>query len=258
MWMVITPVAESKEELKSLLMRVKEESERTGLKLKIKKTKIRASGPLTSWQIEGDKMEAVTDFLFLGFLLASCLHLASWQERYDKHRQCVENQRHYSADKGPYSQGYGLPSSHIWLWKLDCKEGRVPKNWCFQTMVLEKPPESPLDIKEIKAVNLKGNQPWILVRRTDAEVETPVLWSSDANSWLIGKVPDAGKDWGRKEKRASEDELAGYHHRSNGHELGQGLGDAEGQRGLACCSPWGHKESDMAGQLNNKSNFLAI
>ena len=88
MWMVTTPMAESEEELKSLLMRVKEESERTGLKLKIKKTKIMASGPLTSWQIEGDKMEAVTDFLFLDFLLASCLHLPSWQERYDKHAVC--------------------------------------------------------------------------------------------------------------------------------------------------------------------------
>ena len=85
---------------------------------------------------------------------------------------------------------------------------RCPKNWCLQTVVLEKTPESPLDSKEIKPINLKGNQPWILIGRTDAEVETSVLWSSEANSWLIGKVPDAGKDWGQKEKRASEDEMA--------------------------------------------------
>ena len=85
-------------------------------------------------------------------------------------------------------------------------------------MVLEKTPQSPLDSKEIKPVNLKGNQPWILIGRTDAEAEAQVFWSSDANRWLIEKVPDAGKDWGQKEKRASEDEMAGRHHWCNGHE----------------------------------------
>ena len=119
-------------------------------------------------------------------------------------------------------------------------------------MVLEKTPDSYLDSKEVKAVNLKGNQLWI-VERTDAEVETPVFWSSDANSWLIGKVPDAGKDWGQKEKRASEDEMAGRHHWCNKHELEQTLGDDEGQGGLACCSPWGCKVSDMTEQLNNNN-----
>ena len=119
-------------------------------------------------------------------------------------------------------------------------------------MVLEKTPESPLDSKEIKPVNLKGNQPYILIRRTDAETETPVLWSPDGNSRLIGKVTDAGKDWGQKEKRASEDEMAGWHHRCNGHELGKTLGDGEGQRDLTCCSLWGHEELDTTGQVNNK------
>ena len=103
-------------------------------------------------------------------------------------KQCIEKQTHYSADKGPYSQGYGLPSGHIWLWELDCKEGRAPNNWCLQTVVLEKTPESPLDSKEMKLVSLKRNQPWILVGSTDAEVETGVFWSSDANSQLNGKV----------------------------------------------------------------------
>ena len=92
------------------------------------------------------------------------------------------------------------------------------------TVVLEKTPESPLDSKEIKSVNLKGNQPWIHIGKTDAEAETPVFWSSDANNWLIEKVPDAGKDWGQKEKRASEDEMAGWYHQCNGHELGQTSG----------------------------------
>ena len=105
-----------------------------------------------------------------------------------------------------------------------------------------------------KPVNLKVKQPWILIRRTDAEAETLVFWSCDVNRWLIGKVPDAGKDWGQKEKRASEDEMSGWHHRCNGQELGQTLGDGEGQGGLVCCSPWGCRvERDWA-MNNNKGN----
>ena len=106
---------------------------------------------------------------------------------------------------------------------------------------------------EIKPVNLKGNQPWILVGRTDAEVGTPIFWSSDVDSWLIRKVPEAGKDWGQTEKRTSEGETAGWHHWCNGLELGQISGDGEGQRGLACHSPRGCKKSDMTGQLNNRN-----
>ena len=121
-------------------------------------------------------------------------------------------------------------------------------------MVLEKIPENPLDSKEIKPVNLKGNQLWMLIERTDAEAEVPVFWSFIMNSWLIGKVPDAGKDWGQKEKRASEDEIAGWYHWCNEHELGQTLEDGEGQRGLACCSSWGLKASDMTMQLNNNNS----
>ena len=126
--------------------------------------------------------------------------IASWQKNCDKPRQCVEKQRHFSADKGPYSQGCGLPSG-LWLWELDHKEGRAPKNWCLWTVVLEKTPESPLSSKEIKPVNLKGNQPWILIGGTEAEAESLIFWSPDTNSQLIGKVPDAGKDRGQKEKR---------------------------------------------------------
>ena len=101
--------------------------------------------------------------------------VASGKESYDKPRQCVEKQRHYSADKGPYSQGYGLPSRHIQLCELDCKEGRTPKNRCLGSVVLKKTPESPLDSKEIKPANLKRNQPWIFTRRTDAEGEAQIL-----------------------------------------------------------------------------------
>ena len=171
-----------------------------------------------------------------------------------KNLDCVEKQRHYSADKCPYSQGHSLPSGHVWLWELDCKEGRTPKTQCLRTVVLEKTPEGPLDRKEIKPVSLKGDQSWTFTGRTDAEAEAPILWPLDAKNWLIGKDPDAGKDWGQKEKRVSEDEMAGWHHQCNEHELGQTPRDGGGQGGLACCRPWGRKESDMTGQLNNSNN----
>ena len=106
--------------------------------------------------------------------------------------------RHYFANKGLSSQGYGFSSSYIWMWELDYKESWEPKNWCFWTVVLEKTLESPLDCKAIQPVHPKGNQSWIVIGRTDVEVETPILWPPDAKSWLIGKEPDAGKDWRQK------------------------------------------------------------
>ena len=124
------------------------------------------------------------------------------------------------------------------MWEQDSKEGRAPKNWCFQTEVLEKTLESPLGSKEIRPVNLKRNQPWILFGRTNAEAEAPIFRPPDMNSWLIGKDPDAGKGWRQKEKRVTEDEV-GWHHQLNVHELGQTPGDGEGQGSLVCCSPWG-------------------
>ena len=120
--------------------------------------------------------------------------------------------RHAFADKCPYSQNYTFSSSHVWMWELDNKEGWVPKNWCFWTMVLQKTLESPLDCKEIKPVNPKGNQSWICIGRTDAETETPILWPPDAKNWLIGKDPDAGNDWRREKKGMTEDDMVGWHH----------------------------------------------
>ena len=182
--------------------------------------------------------------------------IASQQESFDKQRQCVDKQRHYSANKGLYSQGYGLPSGPIQLWELNRKEGKVPKDSCLQTVVLEKTPESPLYSKLIKLVDLKGNQPWVQIGRTDAEAEASVFWSPDVKSQYFGKVPDTGKYWGQK-KRVSDNEMAGWRHRCNGHELGQTLGDGGGQGGLTCCSPLGCKESETSGWLNN-SNRLEI
>ena len=114
---------------------------------------------------------------------------------------------------------YGFSSSHVWMWKLDYKESWVLKNWCFWTMVLEKTLESPLDCKEIQPVHLKRDQSWVFIGGTDAEAETPILWPRDAKNWLTGKDPDAGKDWRWEEKGMTEDEMAGWHHRLNGHEF---------------------------------------
>ena len=151
------------------------------------------------------------------------------------------------------------------MWKLDHKEGWALKNWCFQIVVLRKTLESPLDSKDIKPVNLKGNLPWILIGRTDAEA--PIFLPPDANSWLIGKDPDAGKDWGQEEKGATEDEMVGWHHQLNGHEFEQSSGDDEGYGSLVCYSPLRRKELDKTWWLNRKiyslssvvwSNFLPV
>ena len=150
-------------------------------------------------------------------------------------------------EKGSYSKSHDF--CHVWMWEWDHKEGSSPKNWCFQTVVLEKTLESLLDSKEIKPVNPNGNQPWIFIRRTDAEAVVPILWPHGAKSWLTRKDSDAGKDWGQEEKGVTQDEMVGWHHQLNGHEFEQTPRDSEGQWSLVwtmkCCSPWGCKESDI-------------
>ena len=148
------------------------------------------------------------------------------------------------ANKGPSSQSYGFSRSHVWMWELNYKESWAPKNWCFWTVVLEKTLESPLDCKEIQPVHPKGNQLWILIGRTDAEAEAPILWPSHEKNWLTGKDPHAGKDWRQEEKGFTENEMVGWHHWLNGHELEQTLRVGDGQGGLVCYSPWGCKELD--------------
>ena len=139
------------------------------------------------------------------------------------------------------------------MWELDHKEGWVLKNWCFWTVVLKKSLESPLDCKEIKPVNPKGYQLWIFIGGTDAKAEAPILWPPDAKSWLIGKDPDAGKDWRQEKNGMAEDEMFGWYHQLEGHEFEQVLGDGEGQESLACYSPWGHNELDTTEWLNSNS-----
>jgi len=145
--------------------------------------------------------------------------LAPWRKSYDQPRQHIKKQRHYFANKDPSSQSYGFSSSHVWMWELDYKESWVLKSWSFWIVVLEKTLESPLDCKEIQPVHPKGNQSWIYIGRTDAEAETPVLWPPNVKNWLIGKDPDAGNDRRREEKGMTEDEMVGWHHWLNGHEL---------------------------------------
>ena len=169
---------------------------------------------------------SVTDFIFLGPKITAdgdCSHeikrhlplgrkaMANWQY--------IKKQRRHFADKGPYSQSYGFLVVMYQMWELDYKESWVPKNWCFWIVLLEKTLESPLDWKEIKPVYPKGNQSLVFIGRTDAEAETLILWPPDVKNWLIGKDPDAGKDWRREEKGMTEDEMVGWHHWCDGHEF---------------------------------------
>ena len=182
-------------------MKVKEESENIGLKLNIQKTKIMASGPITSWQIDGEMVETVTDFILGGSKITAdgecsheikrCLLLG---RKAMPNLDSILKSRHYFVDKGPSSQSYGFSNSHVWMWELHYKESWVPENWCFWTVVLEKTLESPLDCKEIQPVHPKGDQSWIFIWRTDAEAEALILWLPDGKSWLLGKDSDVGKD----------------------------------------------------------------
>ena len=184
--------------------------------------------------------------------------LAPWKKSYNQPRQHIKKQRHDFVNKGPSIQSYGFSSSNVWMWELDCKESWVLKNWCFWSVVLEKTLESPLDCKEIKPVNLKGNQSWIFIRRTDAEAEAPILWLPDGTNWLIGEDPCAGQDWRQEEKGMTENKMVGWHHWLNGLECEQTPGDSEGQGSLVCCSPWGHKEMDVTERLNWLTDWFCI
>ena len=144
------------------------------------------------------------------------------------------------------------------MWELDYKESWALKNWCVWTVVLEKTLESPLAFKEIQPVHPKGNQSWIFIGRTDPEAETPIFWPPDAKNWLIWKDPDSGNDWRWKEKETTNDEMIEWHHRQDGHEFEQAPGVGDGQGSLACCSPWGHRESDMTEWLKWIDKSLTI
>ena len=222
-----------------------------------------ASGPITSWQMEGEKVEVVTDFLFLGSKITGdgdCSH---------------EIRRHLflggkaitNLDGMLKSRDITLPTKvrivktmvfPVVMYGCEsCKEGRTLKHWCLWTVVLEKTPASPVDSKEIKPVNLKGDQPWIFTGRTDAEAEAPVFWSSEANCRLIGKIPGAGKDWGQKEKRVQRMRWLDGITDAMDMNLGKLL-EMVRDREDGHAAVHGIAESDMTGQLNNKFIYFHI
>ena len=182
-----------------------------------------ASGLITSWKIDGEIVETVSDFIFGGSKIIAdgdcsretkrCLLLG---------RKVMTNLDSVlkSRDITLSSQGCVFSSRHAWMWELDYKESWAPKNWCFQTVVLEKTLEGPLVCKEIQPVHSKGDWSWVFIGRTDAEAESPILWPPDTKCWLIWKDPDAGKDWGQEEKVTTEGEIVGWPHWLNGHEFG--------------------------------------
>ena len=235
-------------------MKVKEESGKAGLKLNTQKTKIMASGSITSWQIDGEPMETVTDFIFGGSKITADGHCSHEMKRcLLLGRKAMTN-----LDRILRSRDITLPTKvrlvkamvfpvvvygceswtikKIERWRIDAFEP-----WCWRT---------PLDSKEIQQVHPKGSQSWVFLGRTDAEAETPILWPPDAKNWLIWKYPDSGKDWRQEETWTAEDEMVGWHHRLDGHEFEQALGIDDGQGSLACYSPWGCKEWGTTERLN--------
>jgi len=254
-----TLMAESEEELKSLLMKVKEESEKVGLKLNIQKTKIMASGPITSWEIDG---ETVSDFIFWGSKITAdgdCSH---------EIKRCLLPGRKVmtNLDNILESINITLPTK-VRLVKAmvfpvvmyGCESWTVKKAerrridafelWCWRRLL-----RVPLDWKEVQPVHPK-DQPWVFIGRTKAE--TLVLRPPHSKSWLIRKESDAGRDWG-KEKWMTEDEMAGWHHWLDGCESGWTPGVSDGQGGLVCCDSWGHKELDTTERLNWTEHLLEL
>ena len=215
-----------------------------------------ASGPITTWEIDGEMVETVWDFIFGGSKITAdgdCSHeikrcLLLGRKVMSNLDSILKNRHITLPTKVHLVKAMDFPVL-VYGCELDYKESWALKNWCFWTVVLEKTLESPLEYKEIQPVHPKGDQSWVFIGRTDVEAETPILWPLDAKSWLIGKDPETGKDWGQEEKGMTEDDMVSWHHQLDGHEFGWTLGIGDGQGGLACCSSWGHKESD-ATELN--------
>ena len=230
-------------------MKVKEESGKDDLKLNIQKTKIMVSSPIASWQIDGKKWK---QWWFHFLLLQN--HWRQWLQPWN-YKMLVPWKKSYDELSILKSRDIILPTKVCIVKAMifpvvmyGCKSWSIKKAECrrvddFWAMVLEKTLESPLDSKEIKPVNPKGNQPWIFIGRTVAEA--PILWPPNAKSWYIEEDFDVGKDKRQEEKGAIKDEMVGWYHWLNGLEFEQTQGDSEGQGRLACCSSWSRKEWDM-------------
>ena len=214
-------MAESKEEQKNLLIKVKEKSEKVGIKLNIQKTNIMPSGPITLRQVDGETVETVSDFIFGGSKIS-----ADGDYSYEVKRHLLLGRKAMTnLDNILKSRDIASPTkvclvkAMVFPVELDCKESWALKNWCFWTVVLEKALESLLDCKEIKPVHPKGNQSWIFIARKDVDAEAPILWPPDAKNWLIAEDLDAGKDWRQEKKGTTEDGMVGWHHWLDRHEL---------------------------------------
>ena len=235
-------------ELKSFLMKVKEESEKVGLKLNIQKTKIMASDPITSWEIDGQTVETVRDFIFLGSKITAngdysheikrCLLLG---------RKVMTNLDGILKSRDLCQQGYGFSSGHVWMWELDCERKPSAEELMLLSCSVGEDSWESLGLQGDPPVHCKGDQSWVFTGRNDAKAETPILWPPHV---AIGKDSDAERDWGQEEKGTTEGEMPGWHHRLDGHEFGWTPGVGDGQGGLLCCDSWGHKESDMTERLN--------
>ena len=214
-------------------MNVKEESEKVGLKLNIQKTKIMASGPIISWQIDGETMETVADFILGGSIITAdsdCCHeikrcLLLGRKAIANLDSNIKKQRHYFANKGPSSQGYGFSSSHVWMWELDHKESWGQRTDAFELWCRRRLLRVPWAARRSNHSILKEISPEYSLEGLMLKL-IPILWPPNVKNWLIGKDPHAGKDW-RQEKRTTEDEMVGRHHWLNGHEFEQvpGVGD---------------------------------
>ena len=180
--------------------------------------------------------------------------LAPWKKSYDQPRQHITKQRYYFAPKVHLVKAMVLPvvMCGCGSWK---RRRLSSKDWNFWTVMLEKTLESPLDCKEIKPVNPKGNHSWIFTGRTDVKAEAPILWPPNVKSWLIGKDPDAGKDWRQKEKGTTEDDTTGWHHWFS-RRVWASSGKAEDREAWHVAVYGGLKELDMTEWLNNNNKFF--
>ena len=249
---------ENKEELKSFLMKVKEESEKVGLKLNNQKSKIMASCPITSWQINGETMETVTDFILGGWKITAD---GDWNHEI-KRRLVLGKIAMTNLDSILKSRDITLPIKFCLIkamvfpavmygresWTIKKAESQridAFELWCWRRLL-----RVPWTARRSNQSILKKNQCWIFIERTDVEAEAPVLWPPDVNNWLIRKDPDAGKYWSHEEKRMTEDEMVGWHHWLDGPESEQAPRVGDGQGSLACCSPWGCKKLYKTEGLN--------
>ena len=260
-------MAESEGELKSLLMKVKEERENPGLKLNIQKTKIMASSPITLWQIDGETMETVRGFIFE---VPKSLQMVTAAMKFKRHlllgRKVMTNLDSILKSRDlTLLTNVHLVKAMVFpavMYGCECWIIKTAECWrtdAFELLYWRRLLRVPLDNKRIQPVHPERNKSWIYIGRTDAEAEAPILWPSEVKNWLFGKDLDAEKDWRQEEKETTENEMIWWHHRLNGHEFEQAPGVGDGQRSLVCCSPWGHRaRDDRATQLNWLNSLKAF